>query len=41
MRCDAFDSAKRFTKNNTPINTMVAARNGIADVVVAANTYPF
>lgn len=31
---------KRFTKNNSPINT-IAARQRIADVAIAANTYPF
>lgn len=31
---------KRFTKNNSPINT-IAARQRIADVMIAANTYPF
>ena len=31
---------KRFTKNNAPINT-VAARQRIADVLIAANTYAF
>jgi len=31
---------KRYTKNNTPINT-VAARQRIADIVIVANTYPF
>lgn len=31
---------KRFTKNNSPVNT-IAARQRIADVLNAANTYPF
>jgi alkylation response protein AidB-like acyl-CoA dehydrogenase len=31
---------KRFSKNNSPINT-VAARQRIADILIAANTYPF
>ena len=31
---------KRFTKNNSPINT-VAARGRIADVLIGANTYAF
>ncbi|MBV9217701.1 MAG: acyl-CoA dehydrogenase family protein [Acidobacteria bacterium] len=31
---------KRFTKNNTPVNT-IAARQRIADAMIAANTYPF
>jgi hypothetical protein len=31
---------KRFTKNNTPINT-IAARQRIADVMIEANTYPY
>lgn len=31
---------KRFTKNNSPINT-IAARQRIADVMIAANTYTF
>lgn len=31
---------KRFTKNNSPINT-IAARQRIADVMIGANTYPF
>ena len=31
---------KRFTKNNSPINT-IAARQRIADTVIAANTYTF
>ena len=31
---------KRFTKNNSSINT-IAARQRIADVMIAANTYPF
>ncbi|MBK9214043.1 MAG: acyl-CoA dehydrogenase family protein [Chloracidobacterium sp.] len=31
---------KRFTKNNSPINT-IAARQRIADVLIEANTYPF
>lgn len=31
---------KRFTKNNSPINT-VAARQRIADVLIEANTYTF
>ncbi len=31
---------KRFTKNNSPINT-VAARQRIADIMISANTYPF
>ena len=31
---------KRFTKNNSPINT-VAARQRIAGVAIAANSYPF
>lgn len=31
---------KRFTKNNSPINT-IAARQRIADALIAANTYPF
>jgi hypothetical protein len=31
---------KRFTKNNSPINT-IAARQRIADVVIQANTYAF
>jgi butyryl-CoA dehydrogenase len=30
---------KRFTKNNSPINT-VAARQRIANILIAANTYP-
>lgn len=31
---------KRFTKNNSPINT-IAARQRIADALIAANTYTF
>ena len=31
---------KRFTKNNSPINT-IAARQRIADVLIGTNTYPF
>jgi alkylation response protein AidB-like acyl-CoA dehydrogenase len=31
---------KRFTKNNSPVNT-IAARQRIADVLVGANTYAF
>jgi hypothetical protein len=31
---------KRFTKNNSPVNT-IAARQRIADVLIEANTYPF
>lgn len=31
---------KRFTKNNSPINTIVA-RQRIADVMIAANTYTY
>jgi hypothetical protein len=31
---------KRFTKNNSPANT-IAARQRIADVMIAANTYTF
>ena len=31
---------KRFTKNNSPINT-IAARQRIADVLIEANTYVF
>ncbi len=31
---------KRFTKNNSPINT-IAARQRIADVMIGANTYSF
>ncbi len=31
---------KRYTKNNTPINT-IAARQRIADVMIQANTYTF
>jgi hypothetical protein len=31
---------KRFTKNNSPVNT-IAARQRIADVMIAANTYTF
>lgn len=31
---------KRFTKNNSPINT-IAARQRIADVMIAANTYTY
>ncbi len=31
---------KRFTKNNSPVNT-VAARQRIADVLISANTYTF
>lgn len=31
---------KRFTKNNSPINT-IAARQRIADVMIGANTYPY
>lgn len=31
---------KRFTKNNSPINT-IAARQRIADIVIQANTYAF
>ena len=31
---------KRFTKNNSPINT-IAARQRIADVMIQANTYTF
>ena len=31
---------KRFTKNNSPINT-IAARQRIADVLIAANTYVY
>ena len=30
---------KRFTKNNSPINT-IAARQRIADTLISANTYP-
>jgi hypothetical protein len=30
---------KRFTKNNSPINT-IAARQRVADVLIAANSYP-
>jgi hypothetical protein len=31
---------KRFTKNNSPINT-IAARQKIADELIAANKYAF
>ena len=31
---------KRFTKNNSPINT-IAARQRIADVMIGANTYTY
>lgn len=31
---------KRFTKNNSPINT-VAARQRIAETLIGANTYTF
>jgi hypothetical protein len=31
---------KRYTKNNSPVNT-VAARQRIADVLIDANTYAF
>jgi hypothetical protein len=31
---------KRFTKNNSPVNT-IAARQRIADVLIGANTYAF
>ncbi len=31
---------KRYTKNNSPINTF-AARQRIADVMIGANTYTF
>jgi hypothetical protein len=31
---------KRFTKNNSPVNT-IAARQRIADVMISSNTYPF
>jgi hypothetical protein len=31
---------KRFTKNNSPINT-IAARQRIADTLIQANTYTF
>jgi len=31
---------KRFTKNNSPINS-IAARQRIADVLIGANTYAF
>ena len=31
---------KRFTKNNSPINT-IAARQRIADVLINANTYAY
>ena len=31
---------KRFTKNNSPINT-IAARQRIAEVLIQANTYLF
>src|SRR5688572_32901842 len=31
---------KRFTKNNSPVNT-IAARQRIADLIIGANTYPF
>ena len=31
---------KRFTKNNSPINT-IAARQRIADTLIAANKYVF
>ena len=31
---------KRFTKNNSPINT-IAARQRVADVLIEANTYVF
>jgi alkylation response protein AidB-like acyl-CoA dehydrogenase len=31
---------KRFTKNNSPVNT-IAARQRIADVLISANTYTF
>ena len=31
---------KRFTKNNSPINT-ITARQRIADTLIAANTYAF
>jgi alkylation response protein AidB-like acyl-CoA dehydrogenase len=31
---------KRFTKNNSPVNTF-AGRQRIADVMIGANTYPF
>jgi hypothetical protein len=31
---------KRFTKNNSPVNT-IAARQRIADVLIQANTYAF
>ncbi len=33
-------AVKRFTKNNSPINT-IAARQRIADVLIEANTYAF
>lgn len=31
---------KRFTKNNSPVNT-IAARQRIADAMISANTYIF
>ena len=31
---------KRFTKNNSPVNT-IAARQRIAETLIAANTYTF
>jgi hypothetical protein len=31
---------KRFTKNNSPVNT-IAARQRIAELMIGANTYPF
>jgi len=31
---------KRFTKNNSPVNT-IAARQRIADTMIAANTYVY
>jgi hypothetical protein len=31
---------KRFTRNNFPVNT-IAARQRVADVLIAANTYPY
>ena len=40
MRLTLLAALKRYTKNNSPINT-IAARQRIADTLIEANTYTF